>query len=62
MTVRGHEHPSSEDPAGTGDAENRPRFIWRNVGVFVGLLLLNYLIVSTPPASSEAAPALVGAT
>jgi cell division protease FtsH len=46
MRVRGLDRPDGSDPAGTRDAKNRPRFTWRNVGVFVGLLLLNYLIVS----------------
>jgi cell division protease FtsH len=46
MKVDGPERPSASDPARTRDARNRPRFAWRNVGVFVGLLLLNYLIVS----------------
>ena len=46
MNVRGLDRGDGKDPAGTGDARNRPRFTWRNVGVFLGLLLLNYLIVS----------------
>jgi cell division protease FtsH len=46
MNVRGLDRRDGNDPAGTGDARNRPRFTRRNVGVFLGLLLLNYLIVS----------------
>jgi cell division protease FtsH len=46
MTVVGQDRPSTSDPTGTGDGRNRPRFDWRSVGVFVGLLLLNYVIVS----------------
>jgi cell division protease FtsH len=46
MAVEGQDRPSTSDPAGTRDAQNRPRFGWRNVGVFLGLLLVNYLIVS----------------
>ena len=46
MNVRGLDRRDGSDPAGTGAARKRPRFTRRNVGVFVGLLLLNYLIVS----------------
>jgi hypothetical protein len=46
MNVRGLDRRDGKDPAGTGAARNRLRFTRRNVGVFVGLLLLNYLIVS----------------
>jgi cell division protease FtsH len=46
MRVEGQQRPSTSDPAGTRDGRNRPRLDWRNVGVFVGLLLLNYVIVS----------------
>jgi cell division protease FtsH len=46
MAVEGQDRPSTSDPAGTRDAQNRPRFGWRNVGVFLGLLLVNYLVVS----------------
>ena len=45
MGVAGEERGSG-DPAGTRDAKNRPRLNWRTVAVFVGLLLLNYVIVS----------------
>ena len=38
--------PARWQGRGTGAARKRPRFTRRNVGVFVGLLLLNYLIVS----------------
>jgi hypothetical protein len=75
MRVRGLDRPDGSDPAGTGDARNRPRFTWRNVDVFVGLLLVREETVDQPqacvaagltpptaPASSEATPALVGAT
>ena len=45
MNVRGLDRRDGKDPAGTGDTRNRPRFTRRNVGVFLGLLLLNYQIV-----------------
>jgi cell division protease FtsH len=33
-------------PERKGDGPTRQRFGWRNVGVFIGLLLVNYLVVS----------------
>jgi cell division protease FtsH len=46
MAVEGRRRPDTSDSGRTREAQNRPRFDWRNVGVFVGLLLLNYVIVS----------------
>jgi cell division protease FtsH len=46
MAVEGRQRPDTSDSGRTREAQNRPRFDWRNVGVFVGLLLLNYVIVS----------------
>jgi cell division protease FtsH len=46
MRVEAQDRPGTGDSAGARDAPNRPRLDWRNVGVFVGLLLLNYVIVS----------------
>jgi cell division protease FtsH len=46
MAVARQDRPSTSDPAGARDAANRPRFDWRYIPVFIGLLLLNYAIVS----------------
>ena len=44
--MSGQDRPVSEKPKGTGDAQKPRRFDRRSVAVFLGLLLLNYVIVS----------------
>jgi hypothetical protein len=46
IAVRGQDRPVSDKRTGSGDAQKPPRFGWRSVAVFFGLLLLNYVIVS----------------
>jgi cell division protease FtsH len=46
MNPRQQDGPAPEDPAGNGGARKPRRLNWRNPGVFLGLLLLNYVIAS----------------
>src|SRR5512132_2372833 len=46
MNVEPHDPTRTPEPGRKGDGRARQRFGWRNVAVFAGLLLANYLVVS----------------
>ena len=46
MNVEPQDPTSSPEPERKADGKAPQRFGWRNVGVFLGLLLVNYLVVS----------------
>jgi cell division protease FtsH len=46
MAVKGQDRAASDEPARNADRRKPPRLDWRSIVVFLGLLLLNYVIVS----------------